>query len=52
MVYLSSFHLGDKEMVNPDIYPYNVFREKHIESFVFDTITFFYGNNGSGKSKM
>jgi len=50
MIYLSSFRLSDREIKNPNIYPYNVFRGKDIEPFVFDTITVLYGNNGSGKS--
>lgn len=33
-------------------YPYNVFRGKYIEPFVFSPITVFYGNNGSGKSTL
>lgn len=52
MIYLSSFRLSNKEVANPNIYPYNVFRGKDIESFVFDTITVLYGNNGSGKSTL
>ncbi len=52
MIYLSSFRLSNKEMANPNIYPYNVFRGKYIEPFVFDTITVLYGNNGSGKSTL
>ena len=39
-------------MKNPNIYPYNVFRGKYIEPFVFSPITVFYGNNGSGKSTL
>lgn len=50
MIYLTSFRLSDKKLANPNIYPYNVFRDKDIEPFVFDTITVLYGNNGSGKS--
>lgn len=52
MIYLSSFQLSNKEMANPNIYPYNVFRGKYVEPFVFDTITVLYGNNGSGKSTL
>jgi len=52
MIYLSSFRLSDREITNPNIYPYNVFRGKDIELFVFDTITVLYGNNGSGKSTL
>lgn len=50
MIYLSSFRLSDKEIANPNIYPYNVFQGKDIDPFVFDAITVLYGNNGSGKS--
>jgi len=52
MVYLSSFGLSNEEVTNPNIYPYNVFREKDLNPFVFDTITVLYGNNGSGKSTL
>ena len=52
MIYLSSFKLSDRKVNNPNIYPYNVFRDKYIEPFVFSTITVFYGNNGSGKSTL
>ena len=50
MIYLSSFKLSEREVQNPNIYPYNVFRGKYIEPFVFSPITILYGNNGSGKS--
>lgn len=50
MIYLSSFKLSDKKVNNPNIYPYNVFRGKYIDAFVFSPITVLYGNNGSGKS--
>lgn len=52
MIYLSSFKLSDCQVSNPNIYPYNVFRGKYIEPFVFAPITVFYGNNGSGKSTL
>ncbi len=52
MIYLSSFSLSDRQVKNPNIYPYNVFRGKYIEPFVFSPITVFYGNNGSGKSTL
>ncbi len=52
MIYLSSFKLSEREVNNPNIYPYNVFRGKYIEPFVFAPITVFYGNNGSGKSTL
>ena len=52
MIYLSSFKLSDRKVNNPNIYPYNVFRDKYIEPFVFRPITVFYGNNGSGKSTL
>ena len=52
MIYLSSFKLSERQVSNPNIYPYNVFRGKYIEPFVFAPITVFYGNNGSGKSTL
>lgn len=52
MIYLSTFQLSNKQMKNPNIYPYFVFRNKYIEPFVFAPITIFYGNNGSGKSTL
>lgn len=50
MIYLSSFRFSDVKRSNPNIYPYNVFRDKQTEPFVFAPITVMYGNNGSGKS--
>ena len=50
MIYLSSFKLSNHTFKNPNIYPYNVFRNKYIEPFSFAPITIFYGNNGCGKS--
>lgn len=52
MIYLSSFTLSNKEVKNPNIYPYNVFRGKYIEPMIFEPITILYGNNGSGKSTL
>ena len=52
MIYLSSFKLSECRVSNPNIYPYNVFKGKYIEPFVFAPITVFYGNNGSGKSTL
>lgn len=52
MVYLSTFKVSEHRTTNPNLYPYNVFREKEIFPFVFSPITIFYGNNGSGKSTM
>ena len=52
MIYLSSFKLSNREVNNPNIYPYNVFAGRYIEPFVFAPITIFYGNNGSGKSTL
>ncbi|MBR1855042.1 MAG: AAA family ATPase [Lachnospiraceae bacterium] len=49
-MYLLSFKLSEETVGNPNIYPYNVFRGKEIEPFVFSKITVLYGNNGSGKS--
>ncbi len=50
MVYLSSFKLSDRQMKDPNIYPYSVFRSRSIAPFVFSPVTVLYGNNGSGKS--
>ena len=50
MIYLSSFMLSNRRLKNTNIYPYNVFKDKDIEPFVFSSITILYGNNGSGKS--
>ncbi len=52
MLYLNSFKLSERKVNNPNIYPYNIFRGKYIEPFVFTPITVFYGNNGSGKSTL
>ena len=52
MIYLSTFKLSERQVTNPNIYPYNVFRGKYIEPFLFSPITVFYGNNGSGKSTL
>lgn len=52
MIYLSSFKLSDRQVSNPNIYPYSVFKGKYIEPFVFAPVTVFYGNNGSGKSTL
>lgn len=52
MIYLSSFKISDRKINNPNIYPYNVFRDKYVEPFAFSNITVFYGNNGSGKSTL
>lgn len=50
MIYLSSFLLSNRRVKNPNLYPYNVFKDKEIGSFVMSPITILYGNNGSGKS--
>ena len=50
MIYLSSFKQSDRNVKNPNIYPYNVFRRKDMDPFIFAPITVLYGNNGSGKS--
>lgn len=52
MIYLKSFKISDKQVKCPNIYPYNVFRGKYVEPFIFEPITVFYGNNGSGKSTL
>ena len=50
MIYLSSFKLSDRNVKNPNIYPYNVFRRKDMDPFIFAPITVLYGNNGFEKS--
>ena len=50
MIYLSSFKLSEREVMDPHIYPYNVFRGKYIDPFVFSPITVLYGNSGSGRA--
>lgn len=52
MIYLNSFSLSKKQIRNPNIYPYSVFKDKDVEPFVFAPITIFYGDNGSGKSTL
>lgn len=52
MIYLSTFKLCSKTLLNPNIYPYNVFANKNEKCFVFDKITIFYGNNACGKSSL
>ena len=49
MIYLSSFKLSDRNIKNPNIYPYNVFHRKDMDPFVFASITVLHGNNGFGK---
>lgn len=44
--------MSERQVNNPNIYPYNVFAGKYAEPFVFAPITVFYGNNGSGKSTL
>lgn len=52
MIYLSSFKVSEHRVKNPNLYPYNVFRNKDIYPFIFAPITIFYGNNGCGKSTL
>ena len=47
MIYLSSFRLSKRKVNNPNIYPYNVFRDKYIEPFVFRPITVLYGKQSA-----
>lgn len=44
--------LSQKEINNPNIYPYHVFADKTDKLFVFQPITVLYGNNASGKSTL
>jgi len=50
IIYLKTFKLSNKKILNNNIYPYNVLENKEPDVFVFDNITILYGNNGSGKS--
>ena len=50
MIYLKTFKLSDKKISNINIYPYNIFKNKEPDVFLFENITVLYGNNGSGKS--
>lgn len=50
MRYLRCFKFSDETVKNPNLYPYNVFKNKTSEMLVFDTVTMVYGDNGSGKS--
>ena len=50
MKYLKTFSLSTQKYHHTHIYPYNVFEYKDIVPFIFNSITVFYGNNGSGKS--
>jgi predicted ATPase len=52
MIYLNSFEISNRKVTNPNLYPYNVFAKKDIDSFVFNRITVLYGNNASGKSTL
>ncbi|MDF2512463.1 MAG: hypothetical protein K0S04_2329 [Herbinix sp.] len=52
MIHLSSFHLTEREVANPNIYPYHVFAKKEDRHIRFDHITIFYGGNASGKSTL
>ncbi len=52
MIHLSSFHLSEREVANPNIYPYHVFAKKEDRHIRFDHITIFYGGNASGKSTL
>lgn len=52
ILYLSSFLLSREKVINPNIYPYNVFSSKDEKTLYFQAITVFYGNNGSGKSTL
>ena len=50
MIYLKTFKLSDVRNKNTNIHPYNIFRGKEPDVFVFENITVLYGNNGAGKS--
>ncbi len=60
MIYLKSFKLLNeieeydiiisKMNIHNNIYPLKIFAEKKLENIEFDSITIFYGGNGSGKT--
>ena len=50
MIYLKKFELPDKEDYSG--YPFHLFLEKEFFNIKFDTITIFYGDNGSRKSTL
>lgn len=61
MIYLKKFNLlnenaesnlinGENRTYVKNRYPCNIFPERGLENIEFDTITFIYGGNGSGKS--
>ena len=52
MIYLSSFLFSDEKVIDPNIYPYNVFADKAERLLLFAPITVLYGENASGKSTM
>lgn len=52
MIYLSSFLFSDEKVIDPNIYPYNVFADKAERLLLFSPITVLYGENASGKSTM
>ena len=52
IIYLSSFLFSEETVINPNIYPYNVFAQKTEKLLLFDPITILYGSNASGKSTM
>lgn len=52
MRYIRCFQLSNQLVKNPNIYPYNVLKNKSGELILLDGITIFYGNNGSGKSTL
>ncbi|GIP15907.1 ATPase AAA [Paenibacillus montaniterrae] len=52
MIYVSSFKLSPFIDRNPNAYPDRVFKHMAGEVLLFERITVFYGNNGSGKSSL
>lgn len=59
MVYLEKFHLlndyeehyaMDEKNIYNTSYPFHLFSMKELEDITFDSITIFYGGNGSGKT--
>ena len=52
MRYIRCFQLSNQFVQNPNIYPYNILKNKSGELILLDGITIFYGSNGSGKSTL
>ncbi|MDH6364985.1 putative ATPase [Enterococcus sp. PF1-24] len=52
MRYLRCVQFSSETVRNPNLYPYNILRNKTGELLTLDPITMLYGDNGSGKSTL